>query len=168
MITHCFTRPSGKKVSGEELVKICTEYIAKDPMAEYEITVGTDSQDHKDVSKVVEVITVRNIGKGGIFFYSVEYVPKFCTLKQKIENETMRSLNNANGLLDEMQLQLIDKDIDIDKMDIKFQIHCDIGHFGKTSELIKEITNWVHAYGYECLIKPDSYTANAIADKYSK
>ena len=36
MITHGFTRPSGKKVSGEELVKICTEYIAKDPMAEYE------------------------------------------------------------------------------------------------------------------------------------
>ena len=52
MITHGFTRPSGKKVSGEELVKICTEYIAKDPMAEYEITVGTDSQDHKFVTLV--------------------------------------------------------------------------------------------------------------------
>ncbi|MBQ1294282.1 MAG: hypothetical protein IIY21_09600, partial [Clostridiales bacterium] len=51
---------------------------------------------------------------------------------------------------------------------VSFQIHCDIGRSGKTNVLIKEVVSWVTSQGYVCLIKPDSYAASGIADKYSK
>ena len=39
---------------------------------------------------------------------------------------------------------------------------------GKTRDLIKGLTGWVHAMGYECEVKPDSYSASTIADRLSK
>ena len=75
----------------------------------------------------------------------------------------------SDELAKEMLANIIgEKSFDIDDIDVHFQIHCDIGKSGKTRELIKEIVGWVTSEGYDCLIKPDSYAANSIADKYSK
>ena len=149
------------------MTKIIAEYIAAQPFADYEITVGTDSQSHSR-TKLVEVIAIHRVGAGGIFFYRVEYVDKIRILKEKIIEETARSIDNATGLLDEISVNLIDYDLDIEDLNVRFQIHCDIGHYGKTSALIAEITNWVESMGYEVAIKPDSYTASGIANKISK
>ena len=167
MLTQYFKRPDNTTVTGQQLIKIVSDYISADPKAQYEFTVGTDSQSY-DKTKMVEVIAVHRVGKGGIFFYNVEYVNRIQSLRQKITEETQRSLTIADGLLEALELDFIEKDIDIDELDIKFQIHCDIGHEGKTKALIKEITNWVTSLGYDCLIKPDSYAASSIANKYSK
>lgn len=149
------------------MVDIITDYITKAPNSSYEITVGTDSQNHSK-TKMVEVIAIHRVGDGGIFFYRTEYIRKIKVLKEKIVEETSRSLENATGLVDNIGVKLIDYDIDIDELDIHFQIHCDIGKYGKTSQLISEITSWVEAAGYEAVIKPDSYTASGIANKISK
>lgn len=162
-----FIRGNGEKVSYSQMIKIIANYISQSPRSEYEITVGTDSQTHSRC-RIVEVICVHRVGDGGIFFYYVEYVNKIRTLKNKIIEETSRSINNATGLIDEVSVQLIDYDIDIDNLNIHFQIHCDIGHYGKTAALIKEITTWVESLGYEAVIKPNSYAASGIADKISK
>ena len=167
MLTKRFIRPSGQRVDAEEVIKLITEYILADKNATYEFTVGTDSQNF-DKTKIVEVIAVHRIGKGGIFFYNVEYIRRIDSLRQKITEETQRSLSNADGLVEALELSLMEYDIDINDLDIRFQIHCDIGTEGKTKALIKEITNWVTSLGYACLIKPDSYTASGIANKYSK
>jgi len=149
------------------MVDIITDYIAKAPNSSYEITVGTDSQNHSK-TKMVEVIAIHRVGDGGIFFYRTEYIRKIKVLKEKIVEETSRSLENATGLVDNIGVKLIDYDIDIDKLDIHFQIHCDIGKYGKTSQLISEITSWVEAAGYEAVIKPDSYAASGVANMLSK
>lgn len=162
-----FHRGNGDIVTHDEMVKIVADYISADPTQEYEITVGTDSQNHSQ-TKMVEVIALHRIGHGGIFFYRVDYVRKIKSLKEKIVEETSRSLENASGLLDDVQLQLLEEGIDIDDLNIHFIIHCDIGHEGKTQALIKEIVSWVHSAGYECQIKPDSYAASGIANKISK
>lgn len=167
MITQIFRRPSGEKVNEEKLISIITNYILEDPKASYEFTVGTDSQNF-DRTKMVEVIALHRIGKGGIFFYNVEFINRIQSLRQKITEETQRSLAIADGLVEALELSLIDHNIDIDDLDVRFQIHCDIGQEGKTKTLIREITNWVTSLGYTCLIKPDSYTASGIANKYSK
>lgn len=167
MYNKIFKRGNGTSVSYEEMIEIVSQYIAQDVTKEYEITIGTDSQNHSH-TKMVEVIAIHRVGDGGIFFYHCEYVRKIRSIKEKIIEETSRSLANASGFLDEVQLNLIDKDIDLDKINIHFQIHCDIGHKGRTSALIKEITSWVNSMGYECLIKPESYTASGIANKFSK
>lgn len=167
MGTKMFKRGNGTSVSYEEMIKIVADYISQDTKKDYEITIGTDSQNHSH-TKMVEVIAIHRVGDGGIFFYRSEYIRKIRSIKDKIIEETSRSLENASGFLDEVQLQLIDKDIDIDALNIHFQIHCDIGHKGRTQSLITEITSWVHSMGYECAIKPDSYTASGIANKFSK
>lgn len=149
------------------MIQLIADYIAKFPNQSYEITISTDSQ-NKFTTKVVEVIAIHRIGDGGIFFYRIDYVDRIRSIKEKIIEETSRSLANAEGFMDNIELRLLENGIDIDKLNLHFQIHCDIGHKGKTQSLIKEITTWVESMGYECLIKPESYTASGIANKFSK
>lgn len=171
MSKKLFLTGDGKVVSYSQMVNLMANYIKQDSTASYEITVGTDSQCHEK-TKIVEVIAVCRVGRGGIFFYHIEYMKKIEDLRQKIYEETSRSLENAHGLLDEIYLQIIrsDEDCDLDNLDIHFVVHCDIGRSrkSKTRVLVQEIMGWVEAEGFECVIKPDSYTASGIANKFSK
>ncbi len=162
-----FRRGNGEKCTQSEMIQLIADYIAEDTNETYNITVGTDSQNHS-ATKMVEVIAVHRVGHGGIFFYRTEYLQKITSLKQKIYEETSRSIENATGLLDGVGLILCDKDILIDDLNVNFQVHCDIGYYGKTNQLISEIVAWVHSVGFDCAIKPDSYTASGIANKFSK
>lgn len=171
MLEKEFRTGDGKRVNYAEMVAIIANYIKQNPDADYEITVGTDSQNH-DKTKMVEVIAVCRVGNGGIFFYRVEFMDKIMDLRQKIYEETSRSLENAHGLLDEIYLQIVESDegFDLEKLNIHFVVHCDIGRSrkSKTRVLVQEIMGWVEAEGFECVIKPDSYTASGIANKFSK
>lgn len=162
-----FRTASGKPVEINEIANRVISYLLEDLEAEYEITVGTDSQTSKE-TKMVEVIAVHRKGLGGIYFYNIDYIPRVHSLKQKINEETSRSLTVANTLLDAMEFPLLEKGHLLEDLNVSFQIHCDIGKYGKTSVLIKEIVSWVTSQGYICMIKPDSYVASSIADKYSK
>ncbi len=162
-----FTRGNKQKVRYNKMIDIIRDFILEDTESEYQFTVGTDSQ-NADHTKMVEVIAIHRVGRGGIFFYRIEHLTRISNLKQKITTETSRSLELADGLVEDLELQLLEKDIDINKLNIGFQIHCDIGRNGKTKALIKDITNWVTSCGYTCAIKPDSYCASGIANKFSK
>ena len=162
-----FTRGNGQHCTYQEMINYIAKYIAINQNQEIEITIGTDSQSHSQ-TKIVEVIAVHSIHHGGIYFYYSEYVNRIKSIKEKIFEETSRSLMNANGFIEALDLELIKYDIDINDMNLHFSIHCDIGHNGKTSNLISEIVNWVHAMRYDCIIKPDSYSASSIANKITK
>lgn len=162
-----FRTADGAPIDMEHIIARIADYIGQEPDAQYEITVGTDSQNHNH-TKMVEVIAVHRRGNGGIYFYNIDYLKLIKNLRQKINEETSRSLQVADGLLAELELDLMTRQIDIDDLNISFQIHCDIGCYGKTNMLIKEITRWVTSYGYLCCIKPYSYAASGIANKYSK
>lgn len=162
-----FRSANGKVATMDEIASRIIGYLLEDVKADYEITVGTDSQNSKE-TKMVEVIAVHRKGRGGIYFYNIEYLPLISNLKQKINTETSRSLETANSLMNAIELPLFEKGYFIEDLNVSFQIHCDIGKVGKTSELIKEIISWVTGQGYVCLIKPNSYAASDIADRYSK
>ena len=162
-----FKTAKGQIISVPDIAKTIFEYIMSDMDDSYEITVGTDSQNF-DRTKMVEVIAIHKKGKGGIYFYNIEFIHLITNLKQKINEETGRSLYVANDLLDSLVEIFLENDMLLDDLDVSFQIHCDIGRAGKTSVLIKEIVSWVTSQGYVCLIKPDSYAASEIADRYSK
>jgi len=159
------------KVKFDEVIKIIAKFIADKPDAEYDITIGTDSQNHK-YTRMVEVIAVCRVGDGGIFFYKVEDIPRISVLKTKIYEETFRSIQNATGFYDALAYELIDYDIDLDEMHNKeqlgFAIHADIGKRGKTHEMITEICGYIDSMGFESRIKPDSYAASGIANMLSK
>jgi len=162
-----FKTAQGEVVDKPQIIKRIADFILKDPHAQYEITVGTDSQNHKS-TKMVEVIAIHRIGNGGTFFYNAEYIRRISNLRQKINEETMRSLTVADGLMAGLEEILFEHGVFLDDINLSFQIHCDIGNYGKTNMLIKEITSWVQSYGYLCCIKPYSYAASGIANKYTK
>ena len=168
-----FTRGNADrtKVTYTEMIKVIADYIRANPNAEYDITVGTDSQNHK-MTRMVEVVAVCRIGDGGIFFFRREDIPKIRVLKEKIVEETNRSIENATGFIDALQEELLEDNIDLDIMfdedRLSFAVHADIGRRGKTKELIKEICAWIEASGFEARIKPDSYAASGVANMLSK
>lgn len=162
-----FHRGNGQIVRYSEMINIIRTFISSKPTDEYVFTVGTDSQS-ADHTKMVEVVALHRVGDGGIFFYRVEHLNRIENLKQKITIETSKSLMLADGLVDDLEKSLSESGIDINKLTLKFQIHCDIGHYGKTKALINEITKWVTSCGYDCEIKPNSYCASGIANKFSK
>ena len=162
-----FKTAQGRKITIPEIARKVFDIIMNDPDAAYEITVGTDSQNFGR-TKMVEVVAVHKKGRGGTYFYNIEYVPRITNLRQKINEETSRSLAVANALLEPLEEIFLEHDKLIEDFDISFQIHCDIGTCGKTNVLIREIVSWVTSQGYICLIKPDSYAASGIANKYSK
>jgi predicted RNase H-related nuclease YkuK (DUF458 family) len=146
--------PTHGKVTDKQMMNIIKDFII--PNYEYSIAVGTDSQEH---SKVVKVLAVIRIGYGGIFFYESKPTPDFPTLRQKIYYETTLSLELASKVTTFLSENEIDKEV---------EIHIDIGKQGKTKELIAEITGWVRSSGYITKIKPESYVASTIADRISK
>ena len=52
--------------------------------------------------------------------------------------------------------------------DLNVEIHLDVGKNGPTGELIREVVGMVTGSGFDAKIKPDSYGASTVADKYTK
>ena len=125
---------------------------------DYTIEVGTDSQT-SDVTKYVTAIVIHRRGKGGIFFYFPLVCKKMPHLRDRIYMETGLSINCAAELLE----SFLEGDMIYDII-----IHCDVGPNGKTRELIREITGYVTASGFDCKVKPEGTTACMVADKFSK
>lgn len=166
-MNELFTRPNGTKVSVADAAGIAAKYIAERPASAYTVTIGTDSQNF-DKTKMVEVIAIHRVGNGGIFFYRTNYVRLIQNLRQKIQEETQLSLTIADVFFDQLHQSLASLGYDLDSMEIKCQIHCDVGYNGTTRTMIQEIVGWVRSLGYDCAIKPYSYAASGIANKYSK
>jgi uncharacterized protein len=146
------------KVSINKMINIIKDYINSDKTINYKVTIGTDSQ-NRNVTKIVIVVAIHRIGKGGIFFYDIKTEKKIKNLQQKIYYETALSLELGSKLAESFLDEGIEEDI---------EIHADIGKRGKTSSLITEIVGWIRSSGFECKIKPEAYAAACIADRISK
>lgn len=126
-----------------------------------EITIGTDSQNHDGRMKIVTVVCLHRIGRGGIFFYSSSNGKAIKDIRYKIYEETAKSLDLGKRLTEFLYSEGLDMNV---------IIHADIGtnRSGKTYPMISEIVGWVNSEGFNCYIKPDSYAASTVADKISK
>ena len=146
-------------ISFDKVIEILLKYINDFPDYEYKITVGSDSQNNQFGTKMVTVIAICRVGKGGIFFYDINNHKRITNLSYKIHKETEYSLNVATKLAEELIKNNILQEI---------EIHTDIGKNGETSKLVSEIIGWIKSSGYNFKIKPDSYTSSTIVNKISK
>ncbi len=148
-----------------EAIDRIVDYINQEPNKESDIAIGTDSMTYT-TTQFVLAITVHRLHNGGIFFYKRLNHDKIASLHYKLRQETAISVDAAEILIDEM----FDRGIDLTEKEsnIHFHIHLDIGENGPTKELIQELSGWITALGYDFEIKPDSYAASHIADRYSK
>jgi len=46
-------------------------------------------------------------------------------------------------------------------------IHADVGENGQTKDMIKEVTGLIRGNGFEPKIKPESFVASTVADRYA-
>ena len=105
-------------------------------------------------------------GQGGRFFLKkIKYKGrKFHTLHERILEEVMLSCKLALVLRDELK----EKAKQFPDINYRFEyIHADIGENGATKDMIKEVIGLINGNGFEAKIKPESYVASIVADRYT-
>ena len=154
-----FISPTKGRMTFDQVFKDIVDYIQSDSKTKYKLIVGTDSQLREDVCYVTAILILRE-GKGGRFYYAKEREKAKLSLKQRIFYETSKSLTVAARVAEKLTVNGL-SDLDI-------EIHLDVGEQGQTKEIIKEVVGMVVGSGFDARIKPDSYGASKVADKYTK
>lgn len=154
-----FISPSRGRLTFDQVFKDMTDFIKQNPDSKFKLIVGTDSQLREEVCYVTAIIILRE-GKGGRFYYAKERERTKLGLKQRIFYETSRSLSVAAKLAKKLAENGLS--------DPEIEIHLDVGEQGKTKDIIREVVGMVTGSGFDARIKPDSYGASKVADKFTK
>jgi uncharacterized protein len=156
-----FHSPSCGEVTLDQAYNEITAYIDEKPKEQYKLIIGTDSQPHyrQDVCFVTAVI-IHRVGKGARYFYRRQQQRYMDSLRQRIYYETYLSLEVATLLTAKLAENGHSR--------LNIEIHLDVGEKGDTKELIREVVGMVIGSGFHACIKPDSYGATKVADKYTK
>ena len=159
-----FISPTKGKMTLDETFEEVVSYIKEQPQEKYKLIIGTDSHSHRDAEVTfVTAIIIHRVGKGGRYFYYREKHHFVQSLRQRIFYETSLSLDVAgrfNDLLSSLSSKNQDK--------LNMEIHLDVGEAGDTKELIREVVGMVIGSGFDARIKPESYGATKVADRYTK
>lgn len=155
-------------LSRESMVDQIIDYISEKPEYFYDIIVGCDSSSGGNPVFPIVVVVLR-VGAGGRFFVKkvrFDFPPeRFAHPHQRIIQEVMLSCQTALELR-----ELFNQKIGQLDEGVKYQfryIHADVGEGGKTRSMIKEVVGLINGNGFEARIKPDSYAASAVADRFT-
>lgn len=154
-----FVSPTRGRLDFDTMFLDIIEYMHQDPEAHYNLIVGTDSQ-FGDETCFVTAVIIHRIGKGARYYYRREMERIGRSLRQRIFYETSRSLGVAG--------QLAEKLAENGHADLNVQIHLDVGENGATRDLIREVVGMVVGSGFDARIKPDSFGASSVADRFTK
>lgn len=152
--------PTYGKVDLDKLKKIVSNFMGADKGAKYEIIVGTDSQKiEKNKYDFVSALIIHRVGWGGIYFWKRIVQDKKISLKERIYQEATMSLETSENFVNFFKTNGISR--------YNIQIHVDIGHNGETRDMITEVVGMIRGSGYDVKIKPYSYGASKVADRYT-
>lgn len=154
-----FVSPTKGVMDFEEVFQDVLAFASPYPLDNYRLIIGTDSQVSKDETCFVTALVVHREGKGGRFYFSREKERHVRGLRQRIFYEASLSLALALEVTE--ALSFLGQDFNV-------EIHLDIGDKGATRDLIKEVVGMVVGSGFDARIKPDSYAATSVADRYTK
>lgn len=167
--------PTLGELSLEQIADSIVDYINEHKKFQkgFIIQIGTDSQNFDD-TKIVSVIAIQDAGNGGIYFYSIKRVRKITNIYEKLYTETGLSVDLANSLIKAFEDRgytdgiMINSRIKLVDQDVTMSVHVDAGKYGPTRELIPGLVQYVTMSGFNAKVKPDSFAAQSIANKYSK
>lgn len=148
----------------EQVIEEIKNYILEKPEKAYDIIVGCDSSSSEEPNFPLAVVVLR-IGEGGRFFLKrINYRDrKFFNWKTRILEEVFLSCQLALYLREQF-------DVKLKKENFNYQfkyIHADVGENGKTKDMIKEVTGLIRGNGFEPKIKPESFVASSVADRFT-
>lgn len=167
-----FYNPTRGNLLANEVLDEMINYIQEKPEKFYDIIVGCDSSSGEDPHFPVAVAILR-VGEGGRFFLKKIKYPqpqnrKFIHWRNRILQEVLLSCDLALFLREDFQKRIQTRVVNGFRYQYQFRyIHADIGTGGQTKDMIKELTGLIRGNGFEPKIKPESFVASVVADRYS-
>ncbi len=160
MKSPLFKSPTKGNLDFEAMFHDVLAFVRENPDTAYNLIVGTDSQKTRDEIRFVTAVVIHRIGKGGRFYYQTQYERPMKSLRQRMLYEASLSL----GLASRLSEQLSRLGLGLDHV----EIHLDVGYHGPTSEVIKDVVGMIVGSGFDAKIKPESFAASTVADKFTK
>lgn len=159
-----YKSPSLGKIRTDKLLEDISQFIKKDAKDGYRLVIGTDSKyklanGHSECDYVT-VIVIHKKGSGAKYYWKKEKIKGKVVLRDKIYMETMKSLETANYIV-----PLLAKYITEELYDL--EIHIDVGNKGETRTMVKEVVGMVTGGGFTAKVKPESWGASTVADRYT-
>ena len=166
-----FYSPSKGNLEFNDVIKEIFSYIQQQPEYFYDIVVGCDSPSSDKPFFPIAIVVLRT-GAGGRFFlkkmrYPDNFLKKFAHInwKNRILQEVYLSCELALSLRETLEKEFGKA---TPTFNYQFQyIHADVGEQGKTKEMIKEVVGLIRSNGFEPKIKPFSFAASVVADRYT-
>lgn len=156
-----FISPTKGQMTIEQVAQDIGAYRKEMPDAAYRLIVGADSQPQsaRFATLFVTAIIVHRVGKGARFYFLRRPYKKPLPFRQRIFTEAAMALE---------VVQMLEQALRDTGEEYPIEIHLDIGEGGETRSLIKDIVGWLVQSGYVTKIKPDSYGATKVADRFTK
>jgi len=166
MQNFIFYTGSGKKIKFNEMIKEIYSFI-NEKNGNYRIMIGTDSEIENNFVDFVSAVVVYRVGFGARFFYrrwkknlkiyEIKSKNSVFFINQRIWEEVTSSLDLAKNLINNFKEN---------NLLINFELHVDVGYNGKARDIIQELINYIRGYGLEVKIKPNSFAASKVADRF--
>jgi hypothetical protein len=161
-----FYNPTRGNLSFPKVIEEMISYISEKPEKFYDIIVGCDSSSGEEPHFPVVIVILRT-GEGGRFFIKkIGYKNrKFYSWRQRILEEVLLSCDLALLLKENFEKKIKN----LPKVfNYQFRyIHADVGENGATKDMIREVINLIKGNGFEPKIKPESFVASTVADRYT-
>lgn len=164
-----FHNPTVGKLNFNEVITEIFNYMAASPEKVYEIVVGCDSSSDERPAFPVALVILRK-GYGGRFFltkiqYGKSSKKRFYNWHQRVLEEVLLSCELALRFKEGIGERL--KKLTA-PLNFEFQyIHADVGDGGPTKDMIKEVVGLIKSSGFEAKIKPESFAASIVADRFT-
>lgn len=158
----------GHAVPRTMLIAEIMRYMREDAKRHYKIIIGSDSELLADRSAdFVTAIVVHRVGGGGRYFWRRLERENFHTLRDRIIEEVLLSIDVAKEVLEELRAADASARLNGEEaVDWDFEIHADVGENGETKVMIQEVVGMIRASNFEVKTKPWSYAASKVADRH--
>ncbi|MBC7332647.1 MAG: ribonuclease H-like YkuK family protein [Synergistetes bacterium] len=157
-MVEIFHSPTKGPLTFDEMMNVIVEYISQNN-GTYRLIVGTDSSETEGETVFVTAVVLYRVGKGGIYFYRRLRDGSMQGFKRRIFYETHLSLDVASRISHSLS------QVDLEEYP-HLEIHIDVGSEGRTREIVTSVISYVTGNGFEAKIKPESFGATKVADKY--
>lgn len=164
MIFQSFSK---NNINVAEVIDEIKGFLELDKTSQYKLTIGTDSEVKHDKAngsylELITAVVIYRKGFGGRYFWRRTKMKVRKSLRDKIYQEVLLSLDMAQKLVPQLKIELAEYSQNYD-----LEIHIDVGEHGKTRTMIREVVGIVTGSGFVARTKPYSYAASNIADKFN-
>jgi len=154
-----FNSPTFGNLDYRQVLNKIADYIKEDLDSSYKIIVGSDSQARIGDVDFVTAIIAHRLGKGGIYFWRKTKLHNQHSMQERIARETQMSLELAWQMREDFRHNGLSA--------YEPEVHLDVGMDGVSRDMVKWVTGMILGSGFVYKIKPDSFAASSVADRYT-